>query len=315
MYSGKVDIGATKNADGTWKLLDTSRGQGIETRDAMNKTSNTGAKQINDDDNVWGEKTDPARNQAAVDAQYGAAMTYDLYKNLLGRNSIDGKGEKLVSNIHIDKNYVNAYWDGSQMNYGDGDGKDATALTALDIAAHEITHGLTERTANLNYEGESGGVNEAMSDILGKGVEWYAAQQNPNVKFTWGVGERVWTPGTPGDALRYMNDPTKDGYSVDNYKDYPKQTEVHGSSGIMNNAFTLLVEGGTNRTSGIKVDSQVGMNDAVKIYGRALTTYMTPTTSFAQAREATIKAATDLYGKDSVQVQKVKDSWHAVGVG
>jgi Zn-dependent metalloprotease len=111
-----------------------------------------------------------------------------------------------------------------------------------------------------------------------------------------------------------MNDPTKDGYSVDNYKNYPKQTEVHGSSGIANNAFYLLVEGGKNRTSGLEVKGGVGMEDGLKIFGRALTTYMTPKTTFAQAREATIKAATDLHGADSVQVQKVKDAWTAVGV-
>ncbi|WP_223635415.1 M4 family metallopeptidase [Corallococcus sp. EGB] len=316
MYSGHVDLQTTQNADGTFSLEDKTRGKGIVTYDAMNKSTASGQTKINDNNDKWGEATDPERAKAGIDAHYGAAMTYDFYKNILGRDSIDGAGEKLVNYVHVKNNYVNAYWDGEKMSYGDGDGKQSGPLTTLDIAGHEITHGLTERTAGLVYSGESGGLNESFSDIMGTGVEWYAAQKNPEAKWNWTVGEAAWTPnnGDPDDGLRYMNDPTKDGYSVDNYKNYPKQTEVHGSSGISNNAFYLLVEGGKNRTSGLEVKGGIGMEDGLKIFGRALTTYMTPKTNFAQAREATIKAATDLYGADSNQVQKVKDAWTAVGV-
>ncbi len=316
LYSGKVDLQTTKNSDGTYSLNDTTRGQGVETLDAHNKEQASGATAYKDTNNVWGEKTDDARSKAAVDAHYGAEMTYDFYKNVLGRDSLDGKGEKLVSNVHISNNLVNAFWDGTQMNYGDGDGKDSGPLTTLDIAGHEITHGLTERTAGLVYSGESGGLNEAMSDIMGTGVEWYASQQNKAVKADYSVGEDAWTPNdnNPNDALRYMNDPTSDGYSVDNYKNYPKQTEVHGSSGIANNAFYLMSEGGTNRTSGMKVDGGIGIEKSLKIFGRALTTYMTPKTTFSQARDACIKAATDLYGANSVELQKVQQAWSAVGV-
>ncbi len=112
-----------------------------------------------------------------------------------------------------------------------------------------------------------------------------------------------------------MNDPTKDEYSVDHYSNYPKQTEVHGSSGIANNAFYLLAQGGTNKTSKPEVKDGIGIEKGLKIYGRALDHYMTPSTTFAQAREATIKAATDLYGANSAEVQKVKESWARVGVG
>ncbi len=316
MYSGHVDLKTTKNADGTYSLEDTTRGKGIVTYDANNKSTASGQTKINDNNDKWGEATDPERAKAGIDAHYGSAMTYDFYKEILGRDSIDGAGEKLVNYVHVKNNYVNAYWDGEKMSYGDGDGKTSGPLTTLDIAGHEITHGLTERTAGLIYSGESGGLNESFSDIMGTGVEWYAAQKNPEAKWNWTVGEAAWTPnnGDPDDGLRYMNDPTKDGYSVDNYKNYPKQTEVHGSSGISNNAFYLLVEGGKNRTSGLEVKGGIGMEDGLKIFGRALTTYMTPKTNFAQAREATIKAATDLYGADSNQVQKVKDAWTAVGV-
>ena len=317
LYSGKVDLSTTRNADGTYSLNDTSRGSGVETLDARNKSNATGAVPFSDANNVWGEASDNPRTKAAVDAHYGAQVTYDFIKNVLGRDSLDGQGEKLVSNVHISNNYVNAYWDGKQMNYGDGDGSSAGPLTTLDIAGHEIAHGLTERTAGLIYRGESGGLNEAMSDIIGTGVEWYASQQNSAVKFDWAVGEDAWTPnnGDPTDALRYMDDPTRDQYSIDHYSNYPRQTEVHGSSGIANNAFYLLSNGGTNRTSKVTVENGVGVEKGLKIYGRALMHYMTPSTTFAQAREATVQAATDLYGADSVEVQKVKESWHAVGVG
>jgi bacillolysin len=317
LYSGQVDLSTKKNADGTYSLEDSTRGKGVVTLDAQGKEEAQNPVAIKDNNNVWGEAGDPSRNKAAVDAHYGAQMTYDMYKNVLGRDSLDGKGEKLISNIHIGKDFVNAYWDGTQMNYGDGDGKDAGPLTTLDIAGHEITHGLTERTAGLLYRNESGGLNEAFSDIMGTGVEWYASQQNKGVKFDWAVGEDAWTPnnGDATDALRYMDDPAKDGYSVDHYKNYPKQTEVHGSSGIANNAFYLLANGGTNRTSKATVQDGIGMEKGLKIYYRALAHYMTPNTTFAQAREATVKAATDLYGANSTEAKKVAESWAAVGVG
>ncbi len=315
LYSGKVDLATKKNADGTFSLQDSTRGKGVVTYDGQNKEQASGQVDFKDNNDVWGEAGDNARTKAAVDAHYGAAMTYDMLKNVLGRDSLDGAGEKLVSYVHVDNNLVNAFWDGEKMSYGDGNGTDAGPLTALDIAGHEIAHGLTERTAGLIYRNESGGLNEAMSDIFGAGVEWYAAQKNPDVKFNWTVGETAWTPGNSNeDGLRYMNDPTKDGYSIDNYKNYPKMKEVHGSSGIANNAFYLMVNGGKNRTSGQEVKDGIGMDKGLKIYYRALAHYMTPNTTFAQAREACIKAATDLHGANSTEVQKVKESWSAVGV-
>ncbi|MFL5350780.1 MAG: M4 family metallopeptidase [Hyalangium sp.] len=321
MYSGTVDLQTTKNADGTFSLNDSTRGKGVETRDTHNSDENqsptpSSTTPFVDKNDAWGETGDDSRTKAAVDAHYGAEMTYDFYKNVLGRDSIDGKGEKLLSNVHLGTNFVNAFWDGQQMNYGDGDGKEAGPLTTLDIAGHEISHGLTERTAGLVYSGESGGLNEAMSDIMGTGVEWYASQKNSAVKFDYTVGEDAWTPnnGDPTDGLRDMSNPTADGYSLDNYKNFKSGTEVHSSSGIANNAFYLMAQGGTNKTSGMKVDSGIGIEKSLKIFGRALTTYMTPKTTFAQARDACIKSATDLYGANSPEVQTVQKAWSAVGV-
>ncbi|MBL8150434.1 MAG: M4 family metallopeptidase [Blastocatellia bacterium] len=312
LYSGEVPLGTTRNADGTYSLTDTTRGNS-RTLDAQNRNSGPGVA-ITDNNNVWGEASDPARNRVAIDAHYGMQLTWDFYKNVLGRSSIDGNGAALISNVHVQRNYNNAFWDGQQMSYGDGDGQTFSPLASIDVAGHEITHGLTERTAGLIYRGESGGLNEAMSDIMGTAIEWYAAQQNPSVQFDWKIGEDIFTPGQEGDALRYMDDPTKDNYSIDHYSNYPRQTEVHGSSGIANNAFYLLVNGGTNRTSGISVAGGIGMEKGAKIFYRALSFYMTPNTNFAGAREATIKAATDLFGANSTEVQKVKESWTAVGV-
>jgi len=314
-YSGQVQLGTTKTADGSYILKDQKRSGGA-TWDARNQDPASGKKVFKDANNVWGEAGDNKREKAAVDAHYGMERTWDFYKGMLGRDSIDGKGEALNSYVHVGSKYVNAYWDGEKMNYGDGDGQDASALTALDVAGHEITHGLTERTAGLIYDGESGGLNEAMSDIIGGvGVEWYAAKRNKNVKWDYLIGEDVWTPGKKGDALRYMNDPKKDGYSIDNYRDYAKSDqEVHRTSGIANNAFYLLSHGGKNRTSGIEVTGAIGPEKSLKIFSRALTTYMTPSTTFQEARQACLKAATDLYGAGSPEAKKVAEAWTAVGV-
>jgi len=324
-YSGKVEIGSTKNADGTFTLEDTSRGGGVLTRDALNRNPDDPRQDgihgpVTDANNVWGEATDSARTKDAVDAQYGAQATYDFYKDVLGRDSIDGKGEKLISDVHVGKDFANAFWDGEKMNYGDGDGDQFGSLTTLDIAGHEITHGLTERTAGLEYRNESGALNEAFSDIMGVGVEWHASQTNDAVKFDWTVGEDTFTPnnGDPTDGLRDLSDPSSDGMSPDHYSKRYKGTQdnggVHINSGIANNAFYLLSEGGKNRTSGTEVKDGIGIEKGLKIYSRALSFYMTPQTNFAQAKEATYKAAQDLYGKDSVEAAKVLESWAAVGV-
>ena len=155
---------------------------------------------------------------AAVDAHYYAGIVYDYYKTHHARLGIDGNNGAIVASVHFQSRYDNAFWDGTQMVYGDGDGTTFKPLSeALDVTAHELTHAVTSNTANLTYSGESGGLNEAMSDIMGKGVEWYASKKNPNEKFSWVVGHDIWTPNDndPNDGLRYMNDPTKDNYSVE----------------------------------------------------------------------------------------------------
>jgi bacillolysin len=315
-------------------MLDTTRGQGIETRDNQGKTQDATPVTLTDDNGIWGEPTDPKGQKNAIDAQYGSQMTYDFYKDVLGRDSIDGKGQKLDSVVNtrlVDERgelAPNAFWDGQKMTYGIGDGRMFGDLTAMDVTGHEISHGVTQATAGLIYRNESGGINESLSDIMGTGVEWYASKKNPNIQSNFEIGEDSFTPGRAGDALRYMDHPSKDGYSIDHYSQMKNFTAddgvgqhpetdnggVHGSSGIMNNAFYLMSQGGKNPVSGQGVSQPMGIEDSLKIFGRAQQYYMTPNTTFAFARESTLRAATDLFGKDSAQVAAVKQAWSAVGV-
>ncbi|MFL6291331.1 MAG: M4 family metallopeptidase [Thermoanaerobaculia bacterium] len=175
-----------------------------------------------------------------------AGSTYDYYAARYGRDSLNNAGMTLISTVHYGE-VNNAGWTGSQMVYGDGDGSTFGPFSyGLDVVAHELTHGVTQYTSNLTYLGESGALNEAMSDIFGAATEAYFRGLSSN---TWKVGEDIYTPGTPGDALRYMNNPTLDGASRDYYPSrYTGSADnggVHWNSGIANLAFYLIVQGGT----------------------------------------------------------------------
>jgi len=255
---------------------------------------------------------------AVVNSNYDLlGNVYTCYKTLFNRDSFDNLGGKLISSVHYSNNYVNAYWDSTQMVYGDGDGVQASNLAlSLDVTAHELTHAVTERSANLTYSGESGGLNESMSDVLGNVCEAYTAVGASDAvpAGTWLVGETVWTPGTAGDALRYMNDPKKDGSSLDLYSQYNSTVDVHYSSGLGNLAFYLLSQGGTH-PRGLTTNAvpAIGITKAAQIWYRALTTYMTASETFADARTHTKQAATDLY--TATEVNAVDQAWIAVGVG
>ncbi len=243
--------------------------------------------------------------------------TYDCYKQLFNRDSFDNSGAKLISTVHYQSNYNNAFWNGTQMVYGDGDGTLlANLATAIDVTAHELTHAVTERTSGLIYSGESGGLNESMSDIFGNTCEWFKAGK-PEVPpdATWLVGEEVLTPATAGDALRYMNDPAKDGKSLDLLANFTSSVDVHYSSGISNLAFYLLAHGGNHpRGKTNVVVTGIGIDKASQIFYRANTTIFTASTKFVAARTATEQAATQLgYSPDTIA--SVSAAWAAVGVG
>jgi len=242
---------------------------------------------------------------------------YDYYSQVHGRDSFDGTGGKMISSVHYSNNYVNAYWNSTQMVYGDGDGVNASSLArSLDVTGHEMTHAVTERTANLTYSGQSGGLNEATSDILGNMVEMRARAEGINdINTVWTVGDDCWTPSTPNDGLRYMYDPARDGSSLDWYPNYSSQ-DVHYSSGIANLAYYLMAHGGTHPRGRSTINvTGIGTSDSERIWYRALTVYWTSSTNFASAKTGTINAANDLFGAGSAQATSVQNAWEAVGVG
>ncbi|WP_345044550.1 M4 family metallopeptidase [Streptomyces sannanensis] len=319
MYSGSVTLGTTPNGS-TFDLADSGRG-GHKTYDLNGGSSGTGTL-FNDADDVWGDGTAANRQTAAVDAHYGAAMTWDFYKNELGRNGIANDGKAAYSRVHYGTAYVNAFWSDSCfcMTYGDGIGN-THPLTALDVAGHEMSHGLTSRTANLRYSGESGGLNEATSDIFGTSVEFFANNSSDIGDYL--IGEEIDINGD-GSPLRYMDQPSKDGRSADYWSKRVGRLDVHYSSGPANHFFYLLAEGsGTKTINGVTYNSPtsgnvtvtgIGRTAAYKIWYKALSTYMTSTTGYSGARTATLQAATDLYGANSTQYQAVATAWTAINV-
>ncbi|MET9994180.1 M4 family metallopeptidase [Streptomyces mutabilis] len=320
MYSGTVTLG-TAQSGSSYTLTDTARGN-HKTYNLNRGTSGTGTLFSGPDD-VWGDGAASNAETAAADAHYGAALTWDYYKNVQGRSGIRGDGVGAYSRVHYGNNYVNAFWSDSCfcMTYGDGSGN-ANPLTSVDVAAHEMTHGLTSNTAGLNYSGESGGLNEATSDIFGASVEFYA--NNSSDVGDYLIGEEIDINGD-GTPLRYMDKPSKDGASKDYWYSGIGNVDVHYSSGPANHFFYLLSEGsGTKTINGVTYDSPtsdglpvtgIGREKAAKIWFRALTTKFTSTTNYAGARTGTLAAAGELYGTDSAEYTAVQHAWAGINVG
>ncbi|MFJ2809609.1 M4 family metallopeptidase [Kitasatospora sp. NPDC087271] len=320
VFVGNVPLTTTQSGS-TYSLKDATRG-GQYTTDMKNGTSGNGTLFSKSSD-TWGNGQASNRESAAVDAQFGAAATWDFYKNTFGRNGIRNDGVGAMSRAHYDTGYVNAFWDDSCfcMTYGDGSG-DTHPLTELDVSGHEMSHGVTSATANLNYSGESGGLNEATSDIFGSMVEFYANLPADNPDYL--IGELIDINGN-GTPLRYMDKPSKDGTSADSWYSGVGNLDVHYSSGVANHFFYLLAEGsGAKVINGVSYNSPtvnnitvggIGRDKAQQVWYKALTAYMTSTTNYAAARTATLNAATDLYGANSAEYNAVATAWAAVNVG
>ncbi|MFF0116444.1 M4 family metallopeptidase [Streptomyces prasinus] len=320
VYSGTVSLTTTRSGT-SYNLTDGARGN-HKTYNLNRGTSGTGTLFSGADD-VWGNGTASNLESAAADAHYGAALTWDYYKNVHGRNGIRGNGVGAYSRVHYGNNYVNAFWSDSCfcMTYGDGSGN-ANPLTSIDVAAHEMTHGLTSNTAGLRYSGESGGLNEATSDIFGATVEFYA--NNPSDVGDYLIGEEINIRGN-GTPLRYMDKPSKDGSSKDSWYSGLGSIDVHYSSGPANHFFYLLSEGsGAKTINGVSYNSPtsdglavtgIGRAKAEKIWFRALTTKFTSTTNYAGARTGTLAATGELYGTSSAEYKAVQNAWAAVNVG
>lgn len=309
-YSGTQTI-TTDSTGTTYRLRQTGRGNGVETYNMQRGTNYGNAVDFTDNDNYW-NNFNANLDEVATDAHWGTEMTYDYFFDRFNRNSIDGNGFKLMSYVHYGNNYVNAFWDGQRMTYGDGNGSNITPLTALDIIAHEITHGLTSFTANLVYQNEPGALNEAFSDIFGAAVEWYAKPASAN----WLIGEDI------GIVIRSMSNPKSRGlpdtyHGINWYFGTGDNGGVHTNNGPLCYWFYLISEGGsgTNDNADQYSVSAISIDSAATIAYRMLTVYLTNTSEYIDARYYGIQSAIDLFGPCSPQVEAVTDAFYAIGVG
>ncbi len=260
---------------------------------------------------------DPASSDTAINEAFdGAAQTYDFYKTVLERNSVDDRGLTLVSSVHYSVGFDNAFWNGGQMVYGDGSGRifQIGGLTkALDVIGHELTHGVTQFSAGLEYSKQSGALNESMSDVFGSLVKQYHLKQTA-AKADWLIGAGTLLPQL-GKALRSMKKPGS-AYSgdrqpghMDQYVDLPDDGDpkndsggVHINSGIPNHAFYLAAK---------KLGGRA-WEKAGPIWYATLTKHLQPDSQFQDAAQATVEAAGELFG--ATEVAAVRGGWHAVGI-
>ena len=246
----------------------------------------------------------------------GTGDAYEAYKGFWNRDSYNNAGGTLTSTVHYSVNYCNAYWNGTQMVYGDGDASQGCGplARAVDVTAHELTHGVTQNESNLTYSGESGGINEAMSDIFGAFVEaWVDGGKTGTLAIsadTWKVGEDIISGG-----IRNMCDPASDGSSKDYWTSTVGSVDVHYSSGIGNLEFCLLSRGGMHPRGKSTVNvPAIGMDKAIRIYYKSNTDILTSSAQYSNLRTAMEQAAQQL-GYDTATIDAVGCSWAAVGVG
>ncbi len=330
-YSGNRIIETKAESNGTFTLNDDSRN--VHTYNAENSPTN-GTYQFTkvdfvDNDNNWtaAEYDNAARDNAALDAHWGAMNVFDFW-TLLGRNSIDDAGMEIRSYVHVGTNYFNAFWNGSVMSYGDGS---PDPLTGIDVVGHEMAHGVTTWTANLVYARESGAINEGFSDIFGAAVEFMAkgtgTNTNPNNE-TWLIGEDFLS-----NPLRSMSDPKSKGdpdtYNGINYIDASDNCipagggggndycGVHTNSGVLNHWFYILVEGkaGSNDAGDVYDVTGIGMTKSQEIAYLTLRDYLSPNSTFMDTRDGAIEVASNLYGSNSAERKATQDAFFAVNVG
>jgi Zn-dependent metalloprotease len=271
--------------------------------DAQNKTQLPGKL-------VRSEDGKPSTDKAVNEAFEGSGATYDFFREVLKRNSIDGKGLRLDSTVHYQTRFNNAFWNGQQMVYGDGDGKLFLGFTsAIDVIAHELTHGITQYAVpgGLVYEDQSGALNESISDVFGSVVKQWKLKQNVE-QADWLIGAGLMTAEV-GKALRSMADPGNQAltWSGDDQPKtmagYVEDGDVHTNSGIPNHAFyaaAIALKGNA-------------WDKAAPIWYKALS-QLTPNATFADMAKATTDAAALLYGADSAEQHAVQAAWKVVGV-
>ena len=263
------------------------------------------------------EGEDPVQDLSVNQAYDGTGATWTMYDECFGRDSIDGQGLILTSTVHYDRGYANAFWDGAQMVFGDGDGEIFGNFTgSIDVTGHELTHGVTQYTANLAYVGQSGALNESISDVFGSLAKQHQLGQSTD-EADWLIGAGLFRPGVQGVALRSMKAPGtayddprlgKDP-QPDHMSGYIETEDdnggVHLNSGIPNRAFYLTA-------------AEIGGNaydDPGKIWYTTLTSgTLSESATFADFAEATQASARELFGEDSSQLAAVTQAWQTVGV-
>lgn len=315
-YDNLQTASGTTRYDGTKSFSTTSSGwlhalnaSSVQTW-SFGNTTTTVTSPSDAIDNVW---TD-AEDLDAVSAHWAAEQTLAYLWSNHAWSGYNGAGGKMAVYTDYASGWNNAVGGGGGLWCGDGDGSWFSPLTSADIVAHEIGHSLTENMAGLVYSGESGGMNESFSDLMGVMAErWMDGGTSNN----WKIGEDAYTPGTSGDALRTMTDPAADGWSADYYTSASAigAMDVHGSSGIGNLAFSLLSNGGYHPRRSSSYTSGVGPDAAMWIAFRAYRYYLTSTSDYADLREGMTLAAADGYGATSWVVDSVESAFNAVGVG
>ena len=336
---------STAKLSGAFVAFDTIRPPVIETYDMQSNTTRlnrylNGVVNLGNSDYASTTSANDWSDGDVVDAHVYSSWTYDYYFKRFGRKGLDNADIPMDNFVHPVRRadiftatdlfyWVNAgYFGDGIMVYGEGcdcfyGGQRVNYFSAgLDVVAHELSHGVTEFTSNLNYVNESGALNEAFSDIMGTSVEfYYQTAGSGRMKADYLIGEDVFTAGLAGtiDGIRSMANPSLFGYPDHYSKRYVGTSDnggVHSNSNIVNQAFYLSVEGGTNRTSGLSVTG-VGASNRLqmeRVWYRAFTQLMPSNATFSIARQATLQAATDLYGGSSAAFAAVRDAWTAVGV-
>ncbi len=338
-YNGAVPISTTL-AGTTYSMKDATRGIG-GTFGAMaitnaNHTTSAGSIYTNSA-NTWGDglqyiaggSTTNANGQtAAVNAMWGLMNTYDMLKNTLGWQSLDGLNTATYIAAHVNTAYDNAYYDDvcKCMYIGDG-GTSFNNLGSIDVIGHEMSHGVTASTSNLTYSGESGGLNESNSDIGGEAVEAYARAGGigtliPNTGNDWMVGKEIAKNGQP---LRWMYKPSLDGASPNAWSSTIGSLDVHYSSGPNNRMFYFLSQGSNSTPTSNYYSSYltksplamtgIGTDKAYRIWFKALTTKFTASTNYAVAQSKVLLAAQELYGVGSKEAIAVQRAYAAINVG
>ncbi|MTW12297.1 M4 family peptidase [Pseudoduganella eburnea] len=339
-YNGDVPIQTTLVGT-TYKMLDSTRGVGgqfggmaiTDANHASTSNPTPGVIYVNST-NVWGDgqnynggsDTNANGQTAAVNALWGLMNTYDTMNNVIGWKSLDGNNTATYIAVHVGTAYDNAFYTDSCKCMYIGDGSSFYSLGSIDVIGHEMGHGVTAATSNLTYRGESGGLNESSSDINGESVEAYARNGGTgsviNAGNDWVMGKEISKTGTP---LRWLYKPSKDGKSPDAWSTSLKRLDPHYSSGPNNRMFYFLAMGSSSTTTSDyyskylvqapKNMTGIGIDKAYRIWFKANTTKLTSGSTYADARNAVVAAAQELYGVGSVEAKAAMRAYAAINVG